>query len=208
MTLSKEQYAYTLEKAKREGLEKQVTVELTDYLNVKGTYDKVASVGMFEHIGRENIPAYFSKMNSLLRDRGILLNHAITRRAKSSRKKFDKIRAGRHLLQKFIFPGFAMDHIGHSLEQMEIQGFEVRDVECLREHYALTLQHWTRRLESHGKEAVRLVGAEKYRLWLAYLAGVSFGFVDGTLGICQTVAVKRQSKGFSGLPLTRQDLYV
>ena len=207
VTLSKEQHAYTIEKAKREGLEKQVTVEIGDYLNVRGTYDKVASVGMFEHIGLQNIPAYFSKMNSLLRDRGILLNHAITRRAKGSRKEFDKIRSERRLIQKFIFPGFAMDHIGHSIEQMELHGFEVRDVESLREHYAFTLQHWTKRLESRREEAVRLVGEEKYRLWAAYLAGVSFGFTDGYSNIYQTVAVKRETKGFSGMPLTRQDVY-
>ncbi len=207
VTLSKEQYAYTVEKARREGLEKLVTVEIGDYLKVRGTYDKVACVGMFEHIGLHNIPAYFSKMNSLLRDQGILLNHAITRRAKGSKKKFNEIRTERRLLQKFIFPGFAMDHIGHSIEQMELNGFEVRDTESLREHYALTLQHWTRRLESRREEAVRLVGEERYRLWVAYLAGVSFGFVDGYSNIYQTVAVKRQTKGFSGMPLTRQELY-
>ena len=207
VTLSKEQYAHTLEKAEREGLAKQVTVEMGDYLNVQGSYDKVASVGMFEHIGRENIPAYFSKMNSLLRDRGILLNHAITRRAKGSEEKFDKIRAGRHLIQKFIFPGFAMDHIGNSLREMEVAGFEVRDVESLREHYALTLQHWTRRLEARREEAIRLVGSERYRLWVGYLAAVSFGFVDGYSNIYQTVAVKRQAKGPLGLPMTREDLY-
>ncbi len=207
VTLSKEQYEYTLEKIKHEGLEKEVTVEIGDYLNVKGTYDKIASIGMFEHIGLQNITAYFSKMNSLLRDRGILLNHAITRRAKGNKKKFNKIRAERRLILKYIFPGSALDHIGHSVEQMELNGFEVRDVESLREHYALTLQHWTRRLESHREEAVRLIGKEKYRLWVGYLAAVSFGFVDGTLNICQTVAVKRASKGLSGLPLTRQNVY-
>lgn len=207
VTLSKEQYEYTLGKIKREGLEKQVTVEIKDYLNVKGTYDKIASIGMFEHIGLQNIPAYFSKMNSLLRDRGILLNHAITRRAKGDKKKFNKIRRERRLIQKYIFPGSALDHIGHSVDQMELNGFEVRDVESLREHYALTTQHWARRLESHCEEAIRLVGKEKYRLWVAYLASVSFGFVDGTLNICQTVAIKRANKGLSGLPLTRQDLY-
>lgn len=207
VTLSKEQHAYTLEKARREGLEGKVTVELGDYQNVQGIFDKAVSVGMFEHIGLQNIPAYFSKINSLLRDRGVFLNHAITRRAKGSQKKFDKMRRERRLFQKYFFPGAALDHIGHSVQQMEIQGFEVSDVESLREHYAYTLRHWTRRLESRREEAVRLVGPEKYRLWVGYLAAVSFGFFDGSLNIYQTVAVKRQSKGFSGLPLTREDLY-
>lgn len=207
VTLSKEQYKNTLEKAEREGLKDRVTVELKDYQQLTGTYDKIASVGMFEHIGRQNIPAYFSKMNSLLRDRGLLMNHAITRRAKGDAKKFSKISPGRHLIQKFIFPGFEMDHIGNSVQQMEVAGFEVRDVESLREHYALTLEHWARRLEENREEALRLVGSEKYRLWLAYLAGVSFVFADGNLAIHQTVAVKTASKGPSGMPWTREDLY-
>ena len=207
VTLSKEQYDYTLEKIRREGLEKQVTVEMKDYRNVEGTYDKIASVGMFEHIGLQNVPAYFSKMNSLLRDRGILLNHAITRRAKGDEKKFNKIRPERRIALKYIFPGSALDHIGNSVKNMELNGFEVCDVESLRTHYALTLQHWAKRLESRKEEAIRLVGKERYRLWIGYLAAVSFGFEDGSLNICQTVAVKRQTRGFSGLPLTRQDLY-
>lgn len=207
VTLSQEQYEYTLAKIRREGLEKQVTVELKDYLNVQGVYDKIASVGMFEHIGLQNVPAYFSKMNSLLRDHGILLNHAITRRAKGSEKKFNKIRPERRLALKYIFPGSALDHIGNSVKNMELNGFEVCDVESLRIHYALTLQHWSRRLEARREEALRLVGKERYRLWSGYLAAVSFGFEDGSLNICQTVVVKRQTKGFSGLPLTRQDLY-
>jgi len=206
VTLSHEQHRWTLDKADREGLKDRVTVELTDYQNLKGSYDKIASVGMFEHVGRKNIPAYFSKMNSLLNDRGLMLHHAITRRAKGDSKKFDKIGPGRELIQKFIFPGFEMDHIGNTLTQMEVAGFEVRDVESLREHYALTLQHWARQLEAHREEAVRLVGSEKYRLWLAYLAGVSFVFADGNLAIHQTLAQKRV-KGPSGLPWTREDLY-
>lgn len=206
ITLSKEQLAWTLEKIKREGLEGRVTVELKDYRDVEGLYDKVVSVGMMEHVGLQNIAGYFSKMNGLLKERGILLNHAITRRAKSSQKKFMKVRPERRLLQKYIFPGIGMDHIGHSIEQMEIKGFEVKDVESLREHYAKTCEHWAKNLDANREEAVRLVGSEKYRLWVAYLAAVSLGFADGNTNIYQTVAVKRK-KGLSGLPLTREDIY-
>ena len=206
VTLSKEQFAHTEEKIKREGLEGKVTVELTDYMNVQGTFDKVVSVGMFEHIGLANVPAYFSKMNTLLRERGILLNHAITRRAKSSKKKFSKVRPERKFMQKYIFPGFEMDHIGHSIEQMEIKGFEVKDVESLREHYAMTCEHWAKNLDCNKEKAIEYVGVEKYRLWVAYLAGVALGFADGNTNIYQTVAVKRK-KGLSGMPLTREHIY-
>ena len=207
VTLSDEQYRYTLEKIKQEGLESLVTVDLKDYTQVEGCYDKIASIGMFEHIGLANIPVYFSKINSLLRDRGILLNHAITRRAKGSKKKFYKTVASMRLSQKFIFPGAALDHIGHSIESMELQGFEVRDVESWREHYALTTAEWCRRLIARRDEGIRYVGLERYRLWVGYLGAVSLGFVDGSLNICQTVAVKRSSKGLLGLPMTRKDWY-
>ena len=182
-------------------------MEIRDYKDVQGHYDKIASIGMFEHIGLANVPFYFNKMNSLLRDRGLLLNHAITRRAKANKKKFSKIIPAMRVLHTFIFPGAELDHIGHTAESMETKGFEVRDVECLREHYAITTAYWYRRLVARKDDAVRLVGAEKYRLWIGYLAGVSLAFVDGSCGIYQTVAMKRASKGFSGLPMTRSDWY-
>ena len=207
VTLSEKQYQYTLRKIEQAGLEKLVTVELKDYMQVEGSYDKIASIGMFEHIGLANIPAYFNKINSLLPDRGLLLNHAITRRAKGSKKKFYKTVTSMRLSQKFIFPGAALDHLGHSVESMELQGFEVRDVESWREHYALTTALWCRRLIARREEGIRYVGMERYRLWVGYLGAVSLGFIDGSLNICQTVAVKRATSGLSGLPLTRSDWY-
>ncbi len=207
VTLSEKQYRYTLEKIKRLGLEGQVTVELRDYMTVEGLYDKISSVGMFEHIGLANVPAYFSKMNSLLRDRGVLMNHAITRRAKGSKKKLNKIVASMRVVRKFIFPGSALDNIGHSIMSMETNGFEVLDTESLREHYALTTAHWCRRLIAKREEGIKLVGSEQYRIWVGYLGAVSLGFVDGSTNIYQTVAVKRSSKGLSGLPMTRRDWY-
>jgi cyclopropane-fatty-acyl-phospholipid synthase len=135
------------------------------------------------------------------------LNHGITRRAKSSRKKFRKIRPEKKLILKYIFPGSELDHIGHTLEVMENCGFEVHDVEAWREHYARTCRFWCQRLAARSDEAIQLVGPERYRMWLAYLAGVSVGFADGSLRIYQTVATKHKSKGPSGLPPTRGDLY-
>ena len=207
VTLSEAQYHHTTEKIKREGLEGRVTVRLQDYMDVEGSYDKIASIGMFEHVGLANVPRYFGKINSLLKDRGVLLNHAITRRAKGSKKKFQKIVSSMRLSQKFIFPGAELDHIGHSLDSMEMHGFEVRDVESWREHYVLTTALWCRRLTAKREEGIRLVGLERYRLWVAYLGVVSLGFVDGSCNIYQTVAVKRSSKGLSGLPMTRRDWY-
>jgi cyclopropane-fatty-acyl-phospholipid synthase len=207
VTLSQKQFDFTTAKVKRLGLEDRVTVELRDYSTLEGTYDKIASIGMFEHIGIANMPKYFQKINSLLRDRGILLNHGISRHAKPTKRAARKIRPERRLLLKYIFPGSELDNVGHTVDLLEIMGFEVHDVEALREHYALTTRHWYRRLMEHKKEAISFVGIEKFRMWALYLAGVSIAFTDGSMHICQVVATKHSAKGASGLPFTREDLY-
>ena len=207
VTLSRTQHDYTVEKVRREGLEGRVTVELGSYENLDGEDDKIASIGMYEHVGIGNYPAYFAKLNRLLRDRGLLLNHGLTRRVKRSRRRARRVVAEKRLLLKYIFPGSELDHIGHSLEAMEAEGFEIRDVESWREHYALTTRHWHRRLLANRESAIAEVGAEKVRIWLLYLAGASLALGDGALRIYQTVAVKHKAKGPSGLPPTRADLY-
>jgi cyclopropane-fatty-acyl-phospholipid synthase len=207
VTLSQEQFDYTREKVRRLGLQARVSVELRDYTELDGSFDKIASVGMFEHVGIANLPAYFAKIRGLLRDRGVLLNHGIARGAKAGRGKFQKVRPEHRLIQKYIFPGGELDHIGHTLECLEASRFEVHDVEGWREHYARTTRFWCQRLSARREEAVRLVGPERYRMWVAYLAGVSFAFHDGSLRIFQVVATKHSAKGVSGLPGTRRDLY-
>jgi len=207
VTLSQKQLDFTTEKIKRLGLQDQITIELKDYEKLEGTFDKISSVGMFEHIGIANMERYFKKINSLLRDRGILMNHGISRHAKATKKAARKIRPERRLLLKYIFPGSELDSVGHTIDMMELSGFEVHDMEAWREHYALTCQHWYRELLLHKDEAIEFVGEEKFRMWALYLAGVAIGFTDGSMHICQVVASKRASKGASGMPLTRADLY-
>ena len=207
VTLSQRQFDYARDKIQKLGLADTVKVELRDYSTLEGTYDKIASVGMFEHIGIANMPAYFRKINSLLRDRGILMNHGISRHAKASKRAVKKIRPERRLLLKYIFPGSELDNVGHTIDTMEICGFEVHDVEALRESYALTTRHWYRGLMANREAAIQYVGKEKFLMWALYLAGVSIGFADGSIHICQVVATKHAAKGASGLPLTRADLY-
>lgn len=208
VTLSEKQFDYATAKVRKLGLEDQVTVELRDYSTLEGIYDKIASIGMFEHIGIANMPKYFQKINSLLRDRGVLLNHGISRHAKPTKRAVRKIRPERRLLLKYIFPGSELDNVGHTLDLLETNGFEVHDVEAWREHYALTTRHWYRRLMARKEEAINLVGREKFRMWAIYLAAVSIGFSNGSMHICQVVATKNSTKGASGLPLTRADLYI
>ncbi len=207
ITLSERQLAYARQKVSRLGLQDQVTLELRDYRHLDGQWDKIASIGMVEHVGIANMAGYMQKVRSLLPDRGLFLNHGLTRRAKVSRKKFRKMRPERRLLAKYIFPGGELDHIGHMLEAMEASGFEVHDVEGWRDHYAHTCQLWCQRLSERRKEAIQHVGEERYRMWILYLAGVSMAIRDGSACIFQTVASNRASKGVSGMPPTRAHLY-
>ncbi|HEX2112781.1 MAG TPA: cyclopropane-fatty-acyl-phospholipid synthase family protein [Alphaproteobacteria bacterium] len=206
VTLSEAQLAFGRDKIARLGLGGRVTVELKDYRELTGTFDKIASIGMFEHVGIANHPAYFAKMNALLRPQGLLLNHAIARHAKRDLKRFRRKRPEYAAITRYIFPGAELDYIGLSLTHLESHGFEVHDVEGWREHYARTCRLWCERLEANRAEAERLVGTAKTRLWLLYLAGCSLGFERNTLGIFQTLASKR-IRGPSGLPPTRTDLY-
>lgn len=206
ITLSEQQLAYAREKVKRLGLEGRVTLELKDYTSVEGVYDKIASVGMYEHIGLANIPRYMAKVQSLLAPNGLFLNHAISRRAPKPSWRGRRMRPEQRALAKYIFPGGELDDIGHTIVAMERAGFEVHDVEAWRLHYARTCQLWCERLTAAREEAVRLVGEEKYRIWVAYLAGVSLAFSRGGARIFQTLASKT-AKRPPPLPPTRADLY-
>ncbi len=207
VTLSQAQFDYAMDKIERLGLKNRVTVALCDFMTLEGTYDKIASIGMYEHVGIANYEAYFKKIRGLLRDRGIFLNHGITRRAKRKIERFGKISPGKRVILRYIFPGAELDHIGHTLQVMESCGFEIYDVEGLRLHYARTCRLWHDRLVARREEATALVRPERYRMWIAYLAGVTGAFEQGPLHVFQTVAAKQAAKAASPLPPTRDDLY-
>jgi cyclopropane-fatty-acyl-phospholipid synthase len=205
VTLSEAQIGLARERIAARGLSDRVSVEIRDYAELGGSYDKIASIGMYEHIGIANIDAYFGKVRGLLAEGGLFLNHAISRRAKRRKRRF-AARAEQRALQKYIFPGGELDDIGHTIGAMERHGFEVHDVEGWRQHYALTTRHWCERLTARRNEAVALVGEETYRIWVAYLAGCSLAFSRGTARIYQTLA-SRGANGPPPLPPTRADLY-
>jgi len=205
VTMSEAQLAFARETIERRGLGDTVSVELKDYAELDGEYDKIASIGMYEHIGLANIPTYLSKVRRLLADDGLFLNHAISRRAKRRQRRLGS-RPEQRAIMRYIFPGGELDDIGHTVQEMEIHGLEVQDVENWRAHYALTTRAWCERLLAKRVEAEAMVGPEVVRLWLAYLAGVSLAFTRGTLRIYQTL-VSKQARGLSPLPPTRADLY-
>jgi cyclopropane-fatty-acyl-phospholipid synthase len=207
VTLSRAQYEFAQAKIAALGLQERVTVELKDYRDLTGSFDKIASIGMFEHVGLDNHANYFKKMRDLLRPRGLLLNHAIARPAKRSLREFRRKKPAEYAaIINYIFPGSELDFIGNSVSTLEQQGFEIHDVEAWREHYAHTTRMWHERLLANRDAAVAEIGNEKTRLWLLYLAGVSLAFARGGVGIFQTLA-SRRTKGPSGLPPTREDLY-
>lgn len=205
VTLSEEQLAFARAKAERLGLSDRLTFELIDYRDLRGRFDKIVSVGMYEHIGLANIPAYFSTVRGLLAEDGLFLNHAISRRAKRRTRRLIK-RPEQRALQKYIFPGGELDDIGHTVAEMERAGFEVHDVENWRVHYEKTTQIWCERLTARRAEAEALVGPELYRLWVAYLGGCALTFHRGSARIYQTLAGK-SAKGHPPVPLSRADLY-
>ncbi len=208
ITLSQAQLEYAKEKIKRLGLQNRVTVELKDYsaLEGRGQFDKIASIGMYEHIGLKNIPGYMKKMQELLAEDGLFLNHAIARRAPKPGWFRRKMRPEQKAIAKYIFPGGELDDIGHSIVAMERAGFEIQDVEAWRLHYARTCKLWCERLTAERERAIGHVGEAKYRIWVAYLAGVSLAFSRGTLRIFQTLASK-SAKRPPAIPPTRADLY-
>lgn len=206
VTLSEAQYRFATEKIARLGLQDRVTVALQDYRALSGEFDKIASIGMFEHVGSAGHGAYFTRMRDLLKPRGIMLHHAITRPAKRSERAFRRKRPEFAAVVDYIFPGSELDHIGNTVANLERHGFEVHDVEAWREHYARTTRLWCERLQANRAAAEAEAGAVKTRLWLLYLAGVSLGFERGSIGIFQTIA-SRRARGPSGLPPTRADLY-
>lgn len=207
ITLSDAQLAITKQKVIDRGLADRVTAEICDYNDVTGMYDKVSSIGMAEHVGIANLPIYMAKVRSVMAPGGLFLNHAITRPAKSTPQKFKKNNTERRLLTKYIFPGGELDHQGHVIDCMEATGLEVHDVEGLRDHYGLTCEHWAKRLEANKSEAIRMIGEEKYRMWLLYLGGVAMALSDGSARIFQAVASNQVERGHSGMPPTRKHQY-
>ena len=209
VTLAEEQFAYAKEKVARLGLDDKVTVELRDYSRLEGSFDKIASIGMFEHVGLANHATYFKTINRLLKPGGLYLHHSIALRSKS----FERFRKGGRrdaaaatAIGRYIFPGGELDHVGLSIGNLEMHNFEVHDVEAWREHYMRTTRLWHDRLSANSEAAEHEIGREKTRLWIAYLAVVSIAFAQGTVGIFQTLASNRV-RGSSGLPPTRADLY-
>jgi len=204
ITLSRQQFEYVQQRIRAEGLQDRVTVELRDYRDLAGesVYDKVASIGMFEHVGLANLPAYMATVMRVLRPGGLFLNHGITHDEEGWNKT-----VATEFINRYVFPDGELDCVSNIQLGMERAGFEIHDVEGLRPHYALTLRHWVRRLEANREAALREVDEPTYRVWRLYMAACALEFEAGGTGIYQILASKRD-RGEWHVPLSRRDLYV
>lgn len=203
ITLSQRQLEYAQQRIRAEGLQDRVTVELRDYRDLprEACYDKVASVGMFEHVGLANIPGYLAAVRRVLRPGGLFLNHGITH----DEEGWNDTLASQ-FINRYVFPDGELDLMSNIQRGMERAGFEIHDVEGLRHHYAMTLRHWVKRLEANRDAAVREVGESTYRIWRLYMAACALEFESGGTGVYQILA-SRPDAGNWPLPLTRRDLY-
>lgn len=204
ITLSQNQFEYAQRRVRAEGLADRVWIEKRDYrdLGVGEAFDKVSSVGMFEHVGLKNLPIYFDTILRVLKPGGLFLNHGITHDEEGWRPQLTT-----RFINRYVFPGGELDTLGNVLREMERARFEVWDVEGLRPHYAKTLRHWVTRLESARSEALLHVDEATYRVWRLYMAGCALHFEEGDVGIYQILASKRAHR-VAPLPLTRRDLYL
>jgi cyclopropane-fatty-acyl-phospholipid synthase len=203
ITLSRNQYEHAQRTIRQRGLAQQVSVELMDYRDLKGEaeYDKLASVGMFEHVGLKNLPTYFTIAQRLLKPGGLFLNHGITSDEGGWKKSI-----ATEFINRYVFPDGQLETISTVQQIMEEAHFEIHDVESLRQHYALTLREWVSRLERGHEQALQYVPESVYRIWRLYMAASAQQFEEGSTGVYQILASKR-APFLSPIPLTRHDLY-
>jgi cyclopropane-fatty-acyl-phospholipid synthase len=206
ITLSRNQYEYVSSRIGALGLAGRVRVELIDYADLPDAeaYEKVASVGMFEHVGVRNYPRYFGKIFRLLVPGGFVLNHGITHNGLAQTGLGSGIG---EFVEEYVFPGGELAHVSRVIEGLAAQGLELVDGEALREHYAKTLWHWVDRLEANAEAARREVGEEKFRVWRIYMAGSAHAFDRGWMSLWQLLAGKPLAGGRLQHPLTRDYMY-
>jgi cyclopropane-fatty-acyl-phospholipid synthase len=202
VTLSHEQAGFAQKRMVDAGVADLVDIRVQDYRDVSdGPYDAISSIGMAEHVGEAMLPVYAGDLFALLRPEGRLLNHAISRRP-GKPAAFSKT----SFIDRYVFPDGELEPLATMLAAIEGAGFEVRDVESLREHYALTLRAWVANLERSWEAAVAATSAGRARIWRLYMAGSALAFEANRIGVNQVLAVKPGESGRSGMPRTRREL--
>jgi len=199
ITLSRAQAEWARKRVAEEGLDALVEIREQDWRDVDdGPYDAIASIGMAEHVGAAGYPDYVRTLYTLLAPRGRLLNHQIV-------EPPGPRSSGRSFIDAYVFPDGELLPIGDVVSLIEGGGFEVRDVENLREHYARTLRCWVDNLTKQRDAALRAASAGRVRVWQLYMTGSALSFDSGQIGVAQVLAVRRARDGDSGMPATRAD---
>ena len=205
ITLSTNQHALATERVRAAGLSDRVEIRLQDYRDVPGdgVFDKISSIGMFEHVGLKHLAAYFATVRRLLKPGGVAMNHGITSADAESRSV--GLGAG-DFIDRYVFPDGELPHVSLAIRELSQAGLELVDAESLRRHYALTCGHWSDAFERNIAELERLAGPQRARIWRVYLAGCAHAFAKGWINIYQLLAI-RPEDGANPLPLTRDYMY-
>jgi cyclopropane-fatty-acyl-phospholipid synthase len=200
ITLSENQAELATRRVARAGLQDRIEIRMQDYHDTSGTFDRITSVGMFEHVGLRNLPGYFTKINSLLAEDGIVMNHGITSTdAESGETPY----GNGEFIEKYVFPHGALPHLSLALKSMQEGGLEVLDVENLRRHYARTCETWCDNFEENADEIKRIAGERRFRIWRVYLAGCAYAFNHDWISLYQVVCIK-SGRNPSQIPLSRK----
>ena len=206
ITLSREQLALARERVRADGLQDRVELQLLDYRDLPkdGRFDKVVSVGMFEHVGHANLELYAKCLFDAVKEGGLVMNHGITAKHTDGRPVG---RGAGDFIDRYVFPNGELPHLSMITGFISEAGLEVVDVESLRLHYAKTLEHWSARLEEKLDVAAAMVPEQALRIFRLYLAGCAYAFSKGWINLHQILAVKPHADGSHNLPLTRDDIY-
>ncbi|GHD59307.1 SAM-dependent methyltransferase [Jeongeupia chitinilytica] len=205
ITLSENQYALAQQRIREAGVQDRCKVLLCDYRDVTGTYDKITSVGMFEHVGLANLGGYFAKVHSLLRDGGLVLNHGITTTDVDNGS--GAFFGGGDFIDRYVFPNGELPHLALAVREMSAAGLEVIDIESLRRHYARTLEFWTERFEANADRIRTMVDDKHYRIWRVYLAGCAWAFANDWVSIYQLLGCRAGAIGLNPTPMSRSYMY-
>lgn len=203
ITLSENQAMLARERIARAGLTDRIEIRLQDYRDIEGSFDKITSIGMFEHVGIQNLTSYFQKIHSVLAEGGIVMNHGIT---STDHDNGETPFGNGEFIEKYVFPYGQLPHLSTAIKSMQMGGLEVYDIENLRRHYARTCTLWLRRFEANAQKIIALVGERRYRIWRVYLAGCSYAFDQDWISLYQIVAVKAGANPYQ-LPWSRQYMY-
>ena len=187
ITLSENQYALAREKVAQAGLQDRIDIRLQDYRDVRGTFDRITSVGMFEHVGTKHLAEYFGIISRLLTDDGVAMNHGITT---TDPDNGETPYGGGEFIARYVFPHGELAHIGTVLRAMQQGNLEAYDVENLRRHYARTLAIWTDNFEARADRIKELAGEKRFRIWNVYLAGCAYAFDQDLISLYQIVCGK------------------